>query len=85
MEIVDRIRNTTANYSRRKYLAETNNARNLREDIKIAIEQLDANPLGEAALEAEIEYLKSALKNFKVKSAAKECQANAVKAQFRAQ
>ena len=51
MKIVDRIRNTTANYSRRKHLAETNDARNLREDIKIANEQLDANPLGDTALE----------------------------------
>ena len=85
MEIESRIRNTTANYSRRKHLAETNDARNLREDIKIATEQLDANPLGDVALEAEIEYIKSALKNLEDKTASDECRANAVKAQFRAQ
>ena len=85
MEIVDRIRSTTANYSRRKHLAETSDARNLREDIKIATEQLDATPFGNSALEAELEYLKLALKNLELKTATDECRANAVKAQFRAQ
>ena len=68
-----------------KHLAETSEARNLREDIKIATEQLDATPFGNSALEAELEYLNSALKNLELKTETDDFRANAVKEKFRAQ
>ena len=45
MEIVSRITNMTAHYSRRKLLAEIQDANTLREDIKLATQELETKPL----------------------------------------
>ena len=62
MKIVKRIREVTAHYSGKKHLAEIQDLKSLKDDIKLASQELETKPLRERALEAELEYLKSALK-----------------------
>ena len=85
MEIVNCIREVTAHYARRKHQAITGDKKALRDGIILATQELDAKPYGDTALEAELEYLREALKNLEITTAKYECRATAVKAQFRAQ
>ena len=57
MEIINRIREVTALYSRRKHQAVTGDKQALRDGKKLVTQELDTMPLGDRAVEAELEWM----------------------------
>ena len=63
MEIINCIREIKAHYARRKHQAITGDKQALRDGIRIVTQEIDTKPYGDTAHEAELEYLREALKN----------------------